>query len=185
VIPRDRASIALVAILAGVTWWYQYQGESTRIFAPELSSEPDYYLDNFSLVQTDETGILRYRLRAERMSHLELDGTSEFEAPVFVFHRPPSPEWEISSERAWASPNAEEVHLLGGVTLHRAATTATEAIHILTSNVRLWPETQTALTDESVIATSGQHWIRGIGMSANMAEGNLDLLSHVRAHYVP
>jgi len=73
----------IVSILfAGVVTWLNLSWKTIKQFTNETSqSRIDYYLSNFTLINTDQAGNISYQLSAEHLIHKQASGASEIYRP--------------------------------------------------------------------------------------------------------
>jgi lipopolysaccharide export system protein LptC len=103
--PRFRLTslIPLVAMaaLAGITYWLLQatlpppgDGE----VRPKTHT-PDYFADNFSVTELDQTGSTQYRLTAARLVHYEDDESSDLTQPALRAFEPGKPVVTTTAKR--------------------------------------------------------------------------------------
>lgn len=112
-------------------------------------------------------------------------GRSNIVAPVIHWHETDLPPLEIVSERGWVAGEGDEIRLLGRVTIDRAATHPEGPLHLVTQDLRLFPQQQQAHTDAHVIATSPTYRVEGVGMQMDMKAQRIVLLSQVEGEHAP
>lgn len=76
--------LVAVAALAGITWWLLQAtlpppGEG---IAQPKRHTPDYFADNFSVTELDQSGTTQYRLTAAKLIHYEDTENSDLTDPA-------------------------------------------------------------------------------------------------------
>ncbi|MEE9254763.1 MAG: LPS export ABC transporter periplasmic protein LptC [Pseudomonadales bacterium] len=162
-----------------------------RVLSPELDQEPDYYMEGADIRQFDELGELRYRMRAERVSHYPARNVTELDAPhLTLFEQQPTP-WVVSSD--WGTirhqvgaenGSRDVVELIDHVKLERHVGEV-EFIEVTTSKLTLYPDRKYAETDEAVMIKSHTGRTTAHGFSADLQAGQLTLHSGVHTVVLP
>lgn len=112
-------------------------------------------------------------------------GRSNIVAPVIHWHETGLPPLEIVSERGWVAREGDEIRLLGRVTIDRPATHPDGALHLVTRDLRLFPQEQQASTEAHVVATTPTYRVEGVGMEMDMKAQRIVVLSQVEGEHVP
>ena len=75
----------ILVLLAALPFWLS---QSRRAPSPsqtvELSSTPDYRVENFSAIRMDEDGVGRHMLLAKKMVHYPDDDSTDLEQPRLI-----------------------------------------------------------------------------------------------------
>jgi len=106
----------LMIALLGLSIWLQFGLLETEPLReePEITHDPDYYVENFTATGMDEEGI-RYVLEAERMVHYPDDGSALLDNPHVIQFQPGSVPRHVYAESGWLSGDGGEVRLTGNV----------------------------------------------------------------------
>jgi lipopolysaccharide export system protein LptC len=116
-------SLILLAALAGGTYWLL---QATRPPAsgdtqsPKTHS-PDYFADNFSISELDQSGTTQYRLMATKMVHYEDDENSDLTLPAIRAFQPGKPIVTATGQRGTVNGDASIVDLYDNARIVRAA----------------------------------------------------------------
>jgi lipopolysaccharide export system protein LptC len=170
------------ALLAGALvtgWLMQGHGIGTRM--PTTSARgPDLFVDDMDLKVIGEDGSVHYRLQASRMEHFPYDDHSDLTEPFLQVLDQGKIVWDAHSERGRVEDQGDIVWLLGQAVINRAPDAARQAVNVVTSDLMVKPQSDTAETTAKAVITSGKYRIEGVGMLANFRENRLDLRSQVR-----
>ncbi len=157
--------LTILFALAGLTFWLRV---ATQL--PEIRNDgkhrhdPDYIVSNAHLRKIDETGKLKYTLKATTIRHYPDDETTDLTQPDLVFLNPKKSTLTMTSERAHLSKDGEQVDLYGNVRIVRAATAKDPAMIATTPELTVFPDEDKAFTKSPVLITQGKSWIKGVGL---------------------
>ena len=99
---------------------------------------------------------------------------------IFTENRPT---WEIQSERGRISSGYETVWLLGAVEIRRQAGNTTRPLTIVTRDLMVKPDAQTAETVNMTRIRSDRFEVESIGLHADFMNNRLELKSRVRGTF--
>jgi lipopolysaccharide export system protein LptC len=145
---------------------------------------PDFFSTGYIKNEMDESGRLKNKLIADRMTHYSDDGTTHLENPLMYFYNEPTPPWMVRSEKGVMSADGKNLILNGKVSVVREQSEGVKPVTINTSNVRVKPETSYAETDEWAELISAANRTTGIGMKLVFSEPvRVELMANVKGHY--
>lgn len=114
--------IALAALAGGTYWLLQAtQPPAARDGAGAKTHTPDYFADNFSISELDQSGATQYRLTATKMVHYEDDENSDLTQPAIRAFQPGRPILTATGERGTVNGDASIVDLYDNARIVRAA----------------------------------------------------------------
>ena len=172
--------VGVLLIVALVTGWFvQYEGILTDQ-APPSPRGPDLFVDNMDLKIIGEDGNVHYRIQASRLDHFPYDDHSDLTDPFIQVFSQQKAIWDARSERGRVADQGDTLWLLGRAVINRQALADQQAVNVVTSDVMVKPQADTAETSAVAVITSGRYRIEGVGMLANFKESRLDLQSRVR-----
>jgi lipopolysaccharide export system protein LptC len=166
-----------VALLTG--WLVQDQGILTEQ-APPSPRGPDLFVNGMDLKIIGEDGNVHYRVQASRMEHYPYDDHSDLTDPFMQVFSQQQAIWDARSERGRVADQGDTVWLLGRVVINRPEVAGERALNVVTSDLMVKPQSDTAETTAAAVIQSGVYRIEGVGMLANFRENRLDLHSRVR-----
>jgi lipopolysaccharide export system protein LptC len=159
------------------------QEEGTQVAA--LSSEPDYIVDNFSFVRMSETGQPRYVVSGSRLTHRPVDDMSDIEQPVVQSMATEHPRMNMRANHARVLHELDQVELSGNVDVRRPAGPNTKPMQLRTEALTVLPDDEIMKTDRAVEMSFGAATVHGVGMMANNATQQIDLLSSSHLTFPP
>lgn len=160
--------LALVLGLAALTAWLQH-----AVMLPDEANDgkqrhdPDYIIGNGRVVRLDEHGQLKHVTHVASMVHYPDDDSTDATSPKVIFLRKDQPPVSMSAQFAHVSADAKVVTLMREVRVERAATTDREALLAQTEKLTLFPDDERATTDNPVLITQGQSWLKGVGLDVD------------------
>ncbi|MCF6324926.1 MAG: LPS export ABC transporter periplasmic protein LptC [Gammaproteobacteria bacterium] len=183
----NRRWIALLLIaLAALSWWLQRSVEPASQQAFEqMQHEPDYYMDEFESTALNLEGKPAHKLYADSLKHYANDDSATLERPHLVVFRSEDEFWDIRAESGQILNGGETVLLQGEVIILRITATDTEALQIYTADLTVHPYAKYMETAAAVNIKDGRGRTTAIGMSADLSQRRVALLSAVRGTYEP
>lgn len=185
-LPRPILSASLVFIGLG-SWYLVNQGdEEIKKGHQELPHVPQYFVRDLDTTEMGTDGLPERHVETSNMIQYLDDNTTEMESPRYNFFRSDGAPWHVKAEQGWLSSDGELALLSGRVTIVRPATKDSASFKMVTSDLRVQPDSNYMETDNHVNAKSGKDVIDAVGMQAWMGEpSRIKFLSEVRANYVP
>jgi lipopolysaccharide export system protein LptC len=184
---RNTLVMLALAILAAGTWiaTWQRQGASPPAEQVDDAEPLGYYIRGARIVGTDEQGRVAYRVSAERLDEspdeeqLQLTG-------VNVDYRPAEETaWSISAARAISPRDGSLLDLDGNVEIRSSPTDGSKPLTIFAGNLRFWPDTSSAESDDAVEIRFGDWHLQAIGLRTHLKGDTLELESEVHGTFAP
>jgi lipopolysaccharide export system protein LptC len=175
-------SIALLAVLAAVSF---YLAEKARrldvpITKRVINSDPDYFIEGFSMTKTAPDGKPRFRLNATHAKHRPDTDGFELTQPVAISLDPGNAITRISAKHGTTTNGRERTELDGDVVIDRRDKKSGDVLLIETAQLTLLTEQDLAQSDQLVVITQGASQIRGTGMVLNTVTRELRVLADVK-----
>lgn len=183
---RVWTAVAVATALAlSSLWVLEIMRKRTDEILPAAGrTEPDYYVDRFEFVQMGPEGAPRYTLSGKLLKHYPADDSAEVDQPIVNSLSADAPPMTVVANRARVEDDNSKVHLYGDVRLDRPATAQSAPLQMRTEYALVLPDRDIVRTDKPVTITLGESVLRGVGMIANNATREFELLSSVRGKYV-
>lgn len=176
---------ALLSVLIVIVVWVYALQESPSSPHRNDMRVPDHTFEDVTLTNIDVSGTPMYRIETPKMSHYADDDSAELESPTMQIFRDNAPPLTVHSQQAWIASGRSEILLRGEVKIFRPELDSRSTLTIETKNLRLFPEEQTATTDESVLAYTAAYRLQGVGASINLNKGHLRVHNQARGLYAP
>lgn len=177
--------VLLLALLAALTLWIERSVQPPPpVRDGSTRHDPDYRLENFNTVKTDQNGNLRHTLAASEMVHYPDDDSTDLTMPKFTMYSANKPFTKIEGKRGHVTSDGKDVYVMDDVKVIRGATAQKGEMTVLTDYLHIIPEQDLAVTDRAVtILQAPRTVIHATGMKYNKKLGTLELYKRVDVHY--
>ncbi|WP_426115602.1 LPS export ABC transporter periplasmic protein LptC [Massilia sp. PWRC2] len=180
------ATIGAGVLLAlGSFWLVEVINRGDFASSSVARSEPDYIVDNFSVVKMTADGKPRYIVAGDKLTHRPDNDTADIVLPVVQSLSPPLPPMTMTAANGRIDQTKNIVDMMGNVLVERPA--SNQGPHL-----RLKTEALTILTDEDKLRTDlpvemlqGDTVVTGVGMLADRAAGQIDIYNRAHLVYPP
>jgi lipopolysaccharide export system protein LptC len=161
-IVRERLQTAVflgvLAIAAAWTGWLTVR-QVAPVFEPArpkvLKHEPDYIIEQFSMVRVSTTGQTVTQMTAPKLVHYPDDDSADVTAPkVSARSEDGLVLTDVIAENGKIFRGGEEVHLLGNVALKRSAQTQAP-LQLNTGFLQIFPDTEIMQTNQAATGSRG------------------------------
>ena len=157
--------LTLLLTLTGLTFWLRFATEMPEIRRDgKHRHDPDYIVTDAKLRKIDQTGTLKYTLKASDIRHYPDDETTDLINPDLVYLQAKKPTITLNSDSARMSKDGEQIDFHGNVKIYRAAFGKDAALTATTPELTAFPDEEKAFTKSPVLITQGQSWIKGVGL---------------------
>jgi lipopolysaccharide export system protein LptC len=180
--------IVCVAALAGFTWWLLQAVQPHEKEAPPrpLTHSPDYFADNFSVSELDQSGATQYRLTATHMVHYEDDENSDLTLPAVRAFQPGKPIVTATGLRGTVNGDASIVNLYDNARILRVAGYGDPEMQADSEHFRVLVNDDVILTEKPVKLRRGQSVMTATnGMNYNNVTRVIQLYGNVRGAIAP
>lgn len=176
-------AVAAAAALVTALWLWLDRDPAAPERPPDAPESPAYTVENFAAVTLNPQGRPDYRLEAPHMAHYRGQNALDLTEPYVLVFREEGAPWQLRAERGWVLEDEDRVYLHGRVTVHRPASAAEPAVDLETREVVLQPRAKLAATDAALDATRGLERVQAVGLRADLASGQFELLKDVQGVY--
>lgn len=181
--------LALSVIIAiSVTWlnslWLTYQD----FFTASGEKQIDYYLSDFSLLNTTSDGEMKYFIQGQHLVHRNTTGGSEIISPLIEAADSDGANLYISANKAEQLNKDGAIELAGAVEIEKTATidnTTIPEFSLKTKDLIFNPNTRDLRSDATITLTTADGMITGKGLRSNLKQQDLKILSDVHAEFNP
>jgi lipopolysaccharide export system protein LptC len=175
-------SLIALALLAGGTYWL------LQATLPPVSHDdgaakthtPDYFADNFSVSELDQSGSTQYRLTAAKMVHYEDDENSDLTHPAVRAFQPGRPVVTATGERGTVNGDASIVDLYDNARIVRAAGAGDPEMQADSVHFRVLVNDDVIETEKPVKLRRGMSIATASAMTYNNATRVMQLSGNVR-----
>jgi lipopolysaccharide export system protein LptC len=180
--------VVAMAALAGITWWL-LQATLPR---PNESAQrpkthtPDYFADNFSVSELDQSGATQYRLTATHLVHYEDDENSDLTSPAVRAFQPGKPIVTATAERGTVNSDASVVDMYDHARIVRAPGAGDPPMQADSEHFRVLVNDDVILTEKPVKLQRGLSVMTATnGMNYNNVTRVIQLFGNVRGSIAP
>ncbi|WP_455202887.1 LPS export ABC transporter periplasmic protein LptC [Kaarinaea lacus] len=177
---------ALLITLAALSWWYVRSLDKDLTKKTEVSAQgPDFYMRDVLSTVMDDKGMPKHQLHTQYLAHYPEENRTDLRTPHLTLYQPNGNIWTIRSEKGEVFQETEEIYLLGEVIIEQPGAEEQRAIKIVTKDVMVDPNAQTAETQMPVAISHIDGNVNAVGMRANLKKQTVMLKSEVRGTYAP
>jgi lipopolysaccharide export system protein LptC len=186
---RWRLSMTLVIgvfFAFGTFWLVQLMNRGEEdMLADKRLNEPDYIIEQFSIVRMAKDGKPSYIVSGDKLVHRPIDDASEIDKPVVRNLSSTHPPMDMKADHARVDENNSRVQLKGNVQIDRAAQDKGQAMQMTTQALTVYPDEDRMETNQAVQIVQGGATATGAGMKANNATRQVVLQGRGRIVYPP
>ncbi|MCK5813372.1 MAG: LPS export ABC transporter periplasmic protein LptC [Cocleimonas sp.] len=192
--------IASITTALAVTWlnsfWLSYQ----EFISATNERQIDYYLSDFSLLNTSADGDLKYYLQGRHLVHKNSTGGSEIFQPSIQATDSDGQNLLIYAEKAQQKKTQGTIELAGSVLIKKTAHQNKLAPNnvtrnqlennpsdfiLTTKNLSFDPVKREIFTDAMITLTTKDGLLTGTGLHSQLDQQELRILSNVHAKFDP
>lgn len=156
---QTAAFLGILAAAAVWTGWLTVR-QVAPVFEPPppkpLKHEPDYIIENFSMVRVSKSGQTVTQLTAPKLVHYPDDDSADVTTPrVNARAEDGSSTTQATSTAGKVLRGGEEVHLIGTVSVTRTPTPPAEVFQLNTEFLQIFPDTEIMQTNVAATGTRG------------------------------
>jgi len=180
---RTYITLVLVIIIGILSLWFQEDGKQKRedIGLPN-ERLPDYFMENFSVTNLNESGQVSYVLYAAKMFHFEDDDSAELENPI-IKYKQNGESYTLQATRAVYQKSESLMHLHGKVIIHRESAQQKNELFIYTDYLKIDTMSKVAENDHASRIKTSYAEFNAIGLLLDNSQAKLVLKSQVKGVY--
>jgi len=169
--------ILLLVVIIGSGWFLDGRHGGLQDLSVSRSG-PDAFVSAMHLDVMDASGILRYRVTADHMTHYPRADQLELQHPLVDLQQRNGNTWRISAETGVATDSGDFIRLLGEVNIHRSGVSG--PLQVRTRDLLVIPEHAYATTGSAASITAPGYRVNAVGLEADLGNNMLELRNHVR-----
>ncbi len=177
--------IIAIMIALGFTWlnagWKSYKD----IILPQNAKKIDYYLSDFTLLNTQADGSMRYLLKAQNLTHQQSSGHSEIFNPLITAIDSDGGMVTLHADSAIQTNKNAVIKLMGKVKLNKESTDKNKAFQLETKDLVFDPLKKELSSESKVILNTDFGRLEGIGFNSKLNEQALRIHSNVHIKFQP
>ena len=176
---------SILVIMAAAAWFFLTDSSSTRLEQTTLNNTPDHRFTSLEIEQFDAEGNRLHALQTPYAHHIPGEKNLWLKTPRIWVTEADQPTWTIQSQEAVISDDGQDVVFKHQVEVEHSAFKNTPAGILKSEQLSYCPKTQLASTPLKITWEQEDNTLEAIGMKANLAEHQIDLLHNARATYRP
>lgn len=177
--------VLAIAFASAVTWLNLSWKTIEQLTNSPSQSRIDYYLNDFTLMKTDNNGNVRYHVTGQHLTHNQASGASDIYRPYIEARSNEGELVTINSQKATQAGNSGNMSLSGEIKVHKPLFKDSPEFTLTTQNLTYSPSTQTISSADDIALVSDQGYLRGTGFETKLDEQELRILSNVQAEFKP
>lgn len=175
----------LAAAAVGSAWMMNRMGAQVSEGKAPGSSEPDYYMEDFTSLSMRDDGTPKDKLQAQYMAHYPDKDTTELLQPKLeVFRQNDTPVF-VTADKGWVTSNNNVILLKGKVRLWQNDASGEQSLEVKTSQARVLMKEEYAETDKYATIITKRATITGTGMKAYLKDSRLEVIKHEKTIIEP
>lgn len=173
---------ALILLALAAMLWQLLKNEEPEIVTNTISQEaiPGYYLDNAKLTRYNKSGQAEYTISAEKIEQDLVSNNLNLSKIQVNYHTQGN--WTIEAENAVLPATRELISFSGNVVAAQGSESNTS---FKSDSLSYDIANQMLSTKDSIQATNGQQVITATGMTLDMKNERINLLSRVKIRFIP
>jgi lipopolysaccharide export system protein LptC len=174
--------LVAMAALAGITYWLlqaTLPPPNEGAVRPKTHT-PDYFADNFSVSELDQSGTTQYRLTATKLIHYEDTEYSDLTTPAIRAFQPGKPIVTATGDRGTVNADASIVDLYDNARILRAAGDGDPQMQADSQHFRVLVNDDVIETEKPVKLQRGPSIMTASGMKYNNVTRVMQLFGNVR-----
>ena len=177
--------IFAILVALTVTWlnsnWLSYKG---FVFSSK-DRQIDYYLSDFTLLNTYPDGQMRYLLKGTHIIHQQSSIASQIFSPILQAQDKDNGVISITANKAQQDKKNGPIVFPGDVNIETRSSKPVENFKLLTSDLTYNPLKKELSSNAKVVLTSEAGNMQGVGFSTNLDEQELRIHKNVQAILIP
>lgn len=176
---------SILVIMAAAAWYFLTDASPQVVDQNVLNSSPDHRFTSLEIEQFDAAGNRLHALQTPYAHHIPGEQNLWLKTPRIWVTEANQPTWTIQSQEAIISDDGQEVVFKKQVEVEHNAFKNTPAGVLKSERLSYFPKTQLASTPLKITWEQDENTMEAIGMKADLAEHQVDLLHDARAIYRP
>lgn len=183
---RSSLTVLVIAMLAvAVTWLNSSWNSYKEILLPQNEKVIDYYLTDFTLLNTTADGTMRYFLKGQNLTHQQSSTSSEIFHPSIQASDNGGGIISLNAESALQENKNGAITLTGEVMLNSTNEDISKNFNLETSDLVYDPLKKELSSKTKVILDTSSGKIKGVGFNSKLDEQALRIHSNVHIEFKP
>jgi len=151
---------------------------------PKLTGVPDFFLNNFTSIQTKSDGLTKFILSGKKMENYRHLNLTAMQLPKYIRYKNGLPESRITGRKGEFNSDSEKIIIQENVVLTRLETPTKKSLNLYTNQLNIFTKEEVVTSDLPIkIIQEPNIEISGTGMRYDKKESTIKLLKNVKVHY--
>lgn len=178
--------IAFLFILAiALTCWSIFISRPAPSHKFNQRNHPDAFMEEITAIIFNKSGLPSLKIQAPKMIHYQSDDSTHIREPHVTFFRDSTNPWDIRSFYGETQRGVEQIIFSNHVVIHHVADKTNPTTTLTTNSLTIFPDQKLATTTDPILITQPNTTVHAIGMTANLNNGIIKLLSEAKGEYAP
>lgn len=181
-------NISILFFIAAALSGSFYLSSHLQSIPVKMVNEPAYadgFMEDVVAIRMNENGTPKSTLYSPKLVHFAQNNSTRLTSPHFVILPNIGNSWDIYANHGVSDNGVKTLYLWGEVKLHQAKGRYNKETTILTTSLTVYPEENTAKTDQAVQLIQNDSTINATGLKTNFKTSTIELLSESRGVYDP
>lgn len=178
-------SLLLLSAIGASIWSILVSNESHSTQTNDSSSLPDAFMEEVVATFMNKQGDPALKVLSPKMTHYTNHDITNIEKPLVTIYRNSPNPWYINSDYAKTSQGLGQIDFWSHVKIYHQADNKNPLTTMKTMSLTVFPDKQTAETNQAIVIQQPSTIIHAVGMSVDMNDGTVKLLSQARGEYDP
>ncbi|HIO93406.1 MAG TPA: LPS export ABC transporter periplasmic protein LptC [Leucothrix mucor] len=186
--------IISIAIAISSIWVNNFWISYKELASEDNEKQIDYYLSDFSLLQTASTGEIKYYMQGQHLTHKNATGGSKIFQPIIQILDSDGKILFIEAKKASQEKSQGNIELSGSVLIKKTETHSSNPkfdklvdadFTLKTNELSFDPVKRELFTDTSITLITKDGLLTGTGLHSKLDQQELRILSNVHAKFDP
>lgn len=178
-------STLLILSVGLSTWSILVSNRAPTVIHKTNENLPDAFMEDIVALILNKQGTPVLKVVAPKMTHYSNDDATEIQNPIVTIYRNSPNPWKVHSDFAKTIKGISEILFWSHVVIHHLEDQANPTTTMQTTSLTVYPDKQTAQTDQPITIQQPDSTVQAVGMTADINDGTIKLLSKAKGEYVP
>ncbi len=176
----------IAAFIAIVTIWFNYNWINYKdLRLIKKDKKIDYYLSDFTLLNINPDGTMRYRVEGKNLIHQQSTGATQIFTPLLQARSKSGDITTLVAQQASQEASNGPIMLIADVIIEKNSNNKNQTIKLQSSDVTYNPTTKVIRSDKKVALISDNAYLQGVGFISQLDDQEIRILSNVQAKFEP
>lgn len=179
---RKNIIIILISIFLIAFMWFLLTTDFS-LFQRYHPEHYDSFMTNVHGIKLDNFGKPHDELLTPNIKHYLENDAAIAEQPIFIFYGKKGPPWHVQGDQANSIKGNKVIFLTGHVRITQPPGLNSRNVTLTTTKMTIYPDRSFAETDQPVTIRQPGSIVHGVGMTADLNNGKVKILSQTHGMY--